>query len=56
MEVTNKIHPNIDFDWKQKLAEYFGHKSFEDFNTDEKSIAEWIEVNVINKIFVPQTH
>lgn len=35
-------------DWKQKLADHFKRPSFEDFNTDEQSIANWIEDNVIN--------
>jgi hypothetical protein len=34
-------------DWKQKLAEHFGYKSFDELNTAERSVAEWIEKNVL---------
>ena len=36
-------------DWKQKLADHFRRGSFDGFNTDEQSIANWIEENVLNQ-------
>lgn len=34
-------------DWKQKLADYLGYKSFDDLDTAESSVANWIEKNVL---------
>lgn len=36
--------------WKQRLAEHFGYKSFDDMDTTDRSIAEWIEKNVVASI------
>ena len=35
-----------DDDWKQKLAEAFHQNSFEDFDTREQSVAEWMAKNL----------
>lgn len=32
--------------WKQQLAEHLHHKSFDELNTSEQEIANWIEKNV----------
>ncbi len=36
--------------WKQQLAEHFGYKSFDEMDTAEQSIAEWIENYVVGKV------
>lgn len=36
--------------WKQQLVNYFGYKSLDDMPTRERSIAEWIENNVVGKV------
>jgi len=46
--------------WKQKLAEQYGYKSFDDMGATERSMVEWIEQNVTTfqkvQINVTQSH